>query len=127
MQDHASDNANGSDADLTVAAPIVNTFDDRTVEQKNRKLEGQPTLKFVPFALGVIPFKIHGPSQCVDMACPSKTYNKPRPQMIGTASALHGLMRMANGALCTLAVGFFPATPALFAVAVRLAGLPLGQ
>jgi hypothetical protein len=75
MQDQASNNANGSDADLTVAAPIVNMFDDRAVEQKNRKLEGQPALKFVSFALGVIPFKIHGPSQCVDMGRPSKTYN----------------------------------------------------
>ncbi len=84
MQDESfNNNANGSDAGLTVAASIVNMFDDRTVEQKNRKLEGQPTLKFVSFALGAIPFKIHGSAQCVDVGRPSKTHNRPRPQRIG--------------------------------------------
>jgi DHA1 family bicyclomycin/chloramphenicol resistance-like MFS transporter len=33
------------------------------------------------------------------------------PQMIGAASGLYGFMQMANGALCTLAVGFSPANP----------------
>ena len=45
------------------------------------------------------------------------------PQMIGAASGLYGFMQMANGALCTLAVGFFPANPALSAASVLLAGL----
>ena len=36
-------------------------------------------------------------------------------------------MKMANGALCTLAVGFFPANPALSAAGVLLAGILLGQ
>jgi len=49
------------------------------------------------------------------------------PQMIGAASGLYGFMQMANGALCTLAVGFFPANPALSAATVLLAGLLLGQ
>jgi DHA1 family bicyclomycin/chloramphenicol resistance-like MFS transporter len=48
-------------------------------------------------------------------------------QMIGAASALYGFMQMANGALCTLAVGFIPANPALAAASVLLAGLLLGQ
>ena len=34
------------------------------------------------------------------------------PQMIGAAAGLYGFMQMANGALCTLVVGFFPANPA---------------
>jgi hypothetical protein len=34
---------------------------------------------------------------------------------------------MANGALCTLAVGFFPANPALAAASVLLGSLLLGQ
>jgi MFS transporter, DHA1 family, multidrug resistance protein len=49
------------------------------------------------------------------------------PQMIGAASGLYGFMQMANGALCTLAVGFFPANPALSAASVLLAGILLGQ
>jgi DHA1 family bicyclomycin/chloramphenicol resistance-like MFS transporter len=49
------------------------------------------------------------------------------PQMIGAASGLYGFMQMANGALCTLAVGFFPANPALSAARVLLAGILLGQ
>jgi len=49
------------------------------------------------------------------------------PQMIGAARGLYGFMQMANGALCTLAVGFFPANPALSAATVLLAGLLLGQ
>jgi hypothetical protein len=49
------------------------------------------------------------------------------PQMIGAASDLYGFMQMANGALCTLAVGFFPANPALSAASVLLAGILLGQ
>ena len=47
--------------------------------------------------------------------------------MIGVASGLYGFMQMANGALCTLAVGFFPANPALSAARVLLAGILLGQ
>jgi MFS transporter, DHA1 family, multidrug resistance protein len=43
------------------------------------------------------------------------------------ASGLYGFMQMANGALCTLAVGFFPANPALSAASVLLAGILLGQ
>jgi MFS transporter, DHA1 family, multidrug resistance protein len=49
------------------------------------------------------------------------------PQMIGAASGLYGFTQMANGALCTLAVGFFPANPALSAASVLLAGILLGQ
>jgi|GEM_PF-2312136 len=49
------------------------------------------------------------------------------PQMIGAASGLYGFMQMANGALCTLAVGFFPADPALSAASVLLAGGGLGS
>ena len=49
------------------------------------------------------------------------------PEMIGAASGLYGFMQMANGALCTLAVGFFPASPALSAASVLLAGILLGQ
>jgi MFS transporter, DHA1 family, multidrug resistance protein len=49
------------------------------------------------------------------------------PQMIGAASGLYGFMQMTNGALCTLAVGFFPANPALSAASVLLAGTLLGQ
>ena len=49
------------------------------------------------------------------------------PQLIGAASGLYGFMQMANGALCTLAVGFFPASPALSAASVLLAGILLGQ
>jgi MFS transporter, DHA1 family, multidrug resistance protein len=49
------------------------------------------------------------------------------PQMIGAASGLYGFMQMANGALCTLAVGFFPANPALSAASVLLVGILLGQ
>ncbi len=48
-------------------------------------------------------------------------------QMIGAASGLYGFMQMANGALCTLMVGFFPANPALSAATVLLVGLLLGQ
>jgi DHA1 family bicyclomycin/chloramphenicol resistance-like MFS transporter len=49
------------------------------------------------------------------------------PQMIGAASGLYGFMQMANGALCTLAVGLIPANPALAAASVLVAGLVLGQ
>ena len=49
------------------------------------------------------------------------------PQMIGAASGLYGFVQMANGALCTLAVGLIPASPALAAATVLLAGLLLGQ
>jgi MFS transporter, DHA1 family, multidrug resistance protein len=49
------------------------------------------------------------------------------PHMIGAASGLYGFTQMANGALCTLVVGFFPANPALSAAIVLLAGLLLGQ
>jgi DHA1 family bicyclomycin/chloramphenicol resistance-like MFS transporter len=49
------------------------------------------------------------------------------PQMIGAASGLYGFMQMANGALCTLAVGVFPANPALSAASVLLSGILLGQ
>jgi MFS transporter, DHA1 family, multidrug resistance protein len=45
----------------------------------------------------------------------------------GAASGLYGFMQMANGALCTLAVGVIPANPALAAASVLLAGLLLGQ
>jgi MFS transporter, DHA1 family, multidrug resistance protein len=48
-------------------------------------------------------------------------------QMIGAASGLYGFVQMANGALCTLAIGFFPGHPALTAASVLLAGLVLGQ
>jgi DHA1 family bicyclomycin/chloramphenicol resistance-like MFS transporter len=47
--------------------------------------------------------------------------------MIGAASGLYGFVQMANGALCTLAVGLIPANPALAAAGVLLAGLVLGQ
>ncbi len=49
------------------------------------------------------------------------------PQMIGAAAGLYGVMQLANGALSTLAVGFFPANPALSAAGVLLAGILLGQ
>ena len=49
------------------------------------------------------------------------------PQMIGAASGLYGFMQMANGALCTLAVGLIPANPAFAAASVLLAGIVLGQ
>jgi MFS transporter, DHA1 family, multidrug resistance protein len=49
------------------------------------------------------------------------------PQMIGAASGLYGFVQMANGALCTLAVGVIPANPAFAAAAVLLSGLILGQ
>jgi MFS transporter, DHA1 family, multidrug resistance protein len=49
------------------------------------------------------------------------------PQMIGAASGLYGFMQMANGALCTLAVGVIPANPAFAAASVLLAGALLGQ
>jgi MFS transporter, DHA1 family, multidrug resistance protein len=49
------------------------------------------------------------------------------PQMIGAASGLYGFTQMANGALCTLAVGIFPANPALSAASVLLAGILFGQ
>ncbi len=49
------------------------------------------------------------------------------PQMIGAASGLYGFVQMANGALCTLAVGIIPANPALAAASVLIAGLVLGQ
>jgi MFS transporter, DHA1 family, multidrug resistance protein len=49
------------------------------------------------------------------------------PHMIGAASGLYGFVQMANGALCILAVGFFPANPALSAATILLAGLLLGQ
>jgi DHA1 family bicyclomycin/chloramphenicol resistance-like MFS transporter len=48
-------------------------------------------------------------------------------RMIGAASGLYGFMQMANGALCTLAVGYFPANPAVSAASVLLAGTLLGQ
>jgi DHA1 family bicyclomycin/chloramphenicol resistance-like MFS transporter len=47
--------------------------------------------------------------------------------LIGAASGLYGFVQMANGALCTLAVGLIPADPALAAAAVLLAGLLLSQ
>jgi DHA1 family bicyclomycin/chloramphenicol resistance-like MFS transporter len=47
--------------------------------------------------------------------------------LIGAASGLYGFVQMANGALCTLAVGLIPADPALAAASVLLAGLLLGQ
>lgn len=49
------------------------------------------------------------------------------PHMIGAASGLYGFVQMANGALCTLAVGFIPVNPALAAASVLVAGLLLGQ
>jgi len=49
------------------------------------------------------------------------------PQIIGAASGLYGFVQMANGAVCTLAVGFIPANPALAAASVLLACLLLGQ
>jgi DHA1 family bicyclomycin/chloramphenicol resistance-like MFS transporter len=49
------------------------------------------------------------------------------PQMIGAASGLYGFMQITNDALRTLAVGFFPANPALSAASVLLAGILLGQ
>ena len=49
------------------------------------------------------------------------------PQMIGGASGLYGFTQMANGALCTLVVGIFPANPALSAASVLLAGILFGQ
>ncbi len=49
------------------------------------------------------------------------------PQMIGAASGLYGFTQMANGALCTLAVGLIPANPALAAASVLLTGLLIGQ
>jgi hypothetical protein len=45
--------------------------------------------------------------------------------MIGAASGLYGFMQMANGAVCTLVVGFSPANPALSAATVLLVGLLL--
>jgi DHA1 family bicyclomycin/chloramphenicol resistance-like MFS transporter len=48
-------------------------------------------------------------------------------RMIGAASGLYGFMQMANGALCTLAVGYFPANPAISAASVLLAGTLLDQ
>jgi MFS transporter, DHA1 family, multidrug resistance protein len=48
------------------------------------------------------------------------------PQTIRAAPGLYGFMQMANGAMCTLAVGF-PANPALSAASVLLAGILLGQ
>ena len=49
------------------------------------------------------------------------------PHMIGAASGLYGFVQMANGALCTLAVGLIPVNPAAAAASVLLAGLILGQ
>jgi DHA1 family bicyclomycin/chloramphenicol resistance-like MFS transporter len=49
------------------------------------------------------------------------------PQTIGAAAGLYGFVQMANGALCTLAVGFFPGNPALTAASVLLVSLLLGQ
>ena len=49
------------------------------------------------------------------------------PHLIGAASGLYGFMQMANGAVCTLMVGFIPADPAFAAATVLLAGLLLGQ
>ena len=49
------------------------------------------------------------------------------PQLIGAASGLYGFMQMANGAVCALIVGLFPADPAFSAAAVLLAGLLLGS
>jgi MFS transporter, DHA1 family, multidrug resistance protein len=49
------------------------------------------------------------------------------PQMIGAASGLYGFTQMANGAVCTLAVGVIPANPALAAASVLVTGLLLGQ
>jgi DHA1 family bicyclomycin/chloramphenicol resistance-like MFS transporter len=48
-------------------------------------------------------------------------------RMIGAASGLYGFVQMANGALCTLAVGYFPVNPAVSAASVLLAGTLLGQ
>jgi len=42
-------------------------------------------------------------------------------------SGLYGFMQMANGALCTLAVGYLPANPAISAASVLLAGILLGN
>jgi hypothetical protein len=39
MQRHTSDHAEGSNANLAVAPPVVDTLDGRAVEQKNGKLE----------------------------------------------------------------------------------------
>ena len=47
--------------------------------------------------------------------------------MIGAASGLYGVMQMANGALCTLAVGYFPANPAISAASALLTGILPGQ
>jgi len=49
------------------------------------------------------------------------------PQTIRAAAGLYGFVQMANGALCTLAVGFFPGNPALTAASVLLVSLLLGQ
>ena len=49
------------------------------------------------------------------------------PRMIGAASSLYGATQMANGALCTLIVGIFPANPALSAASVLLAGILFGR
>ena len=39
MQGHTSDHADRSNAMLTVAPPVIDALDCRTVEQKNLKLE----------------------------------------------------------------------------------------
>jgi hypothetical protein len=47
--------------------------------------------------------------------------------MIGVASGLYGFVQVANGALCTLAVGYFPANSTVSAASVLLAGTLLDQ
>src|SRR5580704_7220256 len=44
---------------LAIVPSCIGTLDRRTVEQKSGKLERQPALAFVPFALGAILLKIH--------------------------------------------------------------------
>jgi hypothetical protein len=39
MQRHTRDDANGSNAGLAIAPPVVYTLDDGTLEQKSRELE----------------------------------------------------------------------------------------
>ncbi len=50
-----------------------------------------------------------------------------QPMMIGAASGLYGFTQMTFGALCTLAVGFWPGNPALTASAVLLGATLAGQ
>jgi len=50
-----------------------------------------------------------------------------QPQMIGAASGLYGFVQMGFGALCTILVSFWPASPALAAAAILLAATLAGQ